>query len=91
MSQASGCTIGVAPLAFDLNQASRTGLTITVTAAAGCTWTAVSNDSWITVTSGASGSGNGTVEFSVSRNLLLTRTGSLTVGTRTVTVEQDGL
>jgi hypothetical protein len=91
VSQASGCTIGVAPLTFDLGQAPQTGLTITVTAGAGCTWTAVSNDSWITVTSGASGSGNGTVTFSVSLNLLLTRNGSLTVGTSTVAVEQDGL
>ena len=28
---------------------------VTVTASAGCGWTAVSNDAWITVTSGASG------------------------------------
>jgi hypothetical protein len=34
---------------------------VTVTAGTGCGWTGVSNASWITVTGGASGSGNGTV------------------------------
>ena len=38
---------------------------VSVTAGAGCDWTAVSNDAWITVTGGASGSGNGTVNYSV--------------------------
>ena len=45
-----------------------TGLTA-VTAPAGCAWTGVSNNtSWLTVTSGASGSGNGTVAFSAAAN-----------------------
>ena len=40
-----------------------------VTAPAGCAWTAVSNSTgWLTVTSGASGNGNGTVGFSTTVN-----------------------
>ena len=43
-------------------------------------WTAVSNTNWITVTSGASGSGNGSVVFNVALNNSPTeRTGSLTI------------
>ena len=34
----------------------------------GGTWSAISNNSWITVTGGASGTGNGTVTFTVSDN-----------------------
>src|SRR6476659_4498286 len=34
----------------------------------GCTWNALSNDSWITITSPGSGSGNGTVAYSVANN-----------------------
>ena len=39
-----------------------------VTSSAGCPWSAVSNNTWITVTSGASGSGNGSVGFTVAAN-----------------------
>ena len=40
-----------------------------VTATTGCAWTGVSNaTSWLTVTSGASGNGNGTVAFSFAAN-----------------------
>ena len=52
---------------------------------AGCAWTGASNNtSWLTVTSGASGSGAGTVAFSASANPNTTaRTGTLTIGGQT--------
>lgn len=57
----------------------------------GCNWTASSNASWIAITSGASGSGDANVTFSVARNTDRNkRTGTLTVAGQTVTVEQDG-
>src|SRR5206468_462729 len=63
----------------------------TVTAAAGCTWTAVSNDGWITVNTGASGNGNGAVSYSVGANTLTTsRTGTMTIAGITYTVNQTG-
>jgi len=53
---------------------------ITVTAPAGTSWTAASNASWITATSGASGSGNGTVNYSVQANVANTaRSGSIAI------------
>lgn len=57
----------------------------------GCDWTAVSNDAWITVTSGASGSGAGTVGYDVAENLGAARVGTITVAGYTHTVYQAGV
>ncbi|HEX3186634.1 MAG TPA: M36 family metallopeptidase [Pyrinomonadaceae bacterium] len=64
---------------------------VTVTTTPGCNWTAVSNNSFITITSGASGSGSGTVNYSVAANTVSTsRSGSLTVAGLTHSVSQAG-
>jgi hypothetical protein len=62
--------------------------TIAVTTGATCTWTAVSNASWITVIGGASGTGNGTVTFSIARNDGKDRKGTLTIAGKTATIDQ---
>lgn len=76
---------------FDSNSASGS---IAVTAGAGCTWGAASKASdvsWMTVTSGSSGSGNGTVSYSVAANTnVASRTGTLTVAGQIYTVTQSG-
>ena len=65
---------------------------VLVTAPAGCAWTAVSNAAWITITAGASGSGNGTVNYLVSANTAASaRTGTLTIAGQTHTVTQAGV
>jgi hypothetical protein len=47
---------------------------------AACTWTAASSASWLTVSSGATGTGNGGVVYSVANNSSgTTRTATLTV------------
>lgn len=64
---------------------------VSVTTTAACTWTAMSNASWITVTSGTSGSGTGTVAYSVAANTgASSRTGTLTIAGQTFTVTQSG-
>jgi hypothetical protein len=63
-------------------------VTVAVTASVGCTWTAVSNVSWITVTSGGAGSGNGSVRLTVGANNGPARSGAVSVARRTVTIEQ---
>jgi hypothetical protein len=55
----------------------------------GCTWTAVSNNAFIMVTGGASGSGNGTVNYSVAANTGPARMGTITIAGITFTVTQD--
>ncbi|MEN3332223.1 MAG: hypothetical protein V7641_1588 [Blastocatellia bacterium] len=63
--------------------------TVGVTINAGCTWTATSNNTWITVTGGGSGSGNGTVSYSVDQNINgASRSGTLTIAGQTFTVNQ---
>jgi hypothetical protein len=65
---------------------------VTVTTQAGCFWTAVSNDSWITVTSGATGTGSGTVQINVGVNVVFAgRAGTLLIGGQYATVIQDGV
>ncbi len=85
---AAPCTFAISSNSLSVVAAGDTGST-TVTAAAGCAWTAASNDSWITVTSGASGSGNGSVGFSVAANPNTSaRPGTLTIAGQTFTVTQ---
>ena len=84
----SPCTFTVdsRPQAFPFGGGA--GTPIAVSSQTGCSWTAQSNASWISITSGAGGSGSGSVGFSVAPNTGLARTGSLTVASTTVTVTQ---
>jgi hypothetical protein len=62
---------------------------IAVSTGSGCTWTATSNESWIAVTSGTSGTGSGTVRITVARNDDKKRHGTLSVAGQSVKVNQD--
>jgi hypothetical protein len=82
---------------FSLNQSSQNFTSgggsgsVTVTAGTGCLWSAASNASFITITSEANGTGNGTVGFSVEpSNLSNSRTGTITIGDQTFTITQAG-
>ena len=89
VSQAAPCAYSIDPNKEKMNARGGTG-TVAVTTSAGCAWTAVSNASWIAVTGGASGSGPGTVTYSVSANNTgKDRDGTVTIAGRTFTVEQD--
>jgi hypothetical protein len=70
--------------------ASGGGGQIAVTAGGGCSWTAASRDSWLTITSSASGTGQGVVNFSAGPNAGPPRNGTLVVGNQTFTLRQDG-
>ncbi|HEV8345891.1 MAG TPA: hypothetical protein VGQ16_04930, partial [Vicinamibacterales bacterium] len=74
---------------LSINSTSATS-TITVTAPSGCAWTATSNASFITILSGASGTGNGSVFISIPDNAGAARTGTLTIAGLTFTVSQAG-
>jgi hypothetical protein len=55
-----------------------------------CSWMAVSNDPFITITSSSSGSGNGTVHYTVLGNANTTaRTGTMTIAGQIFTVNQE--
>lgn len=87
VNQAGACLFTLTPNSRNVTAAAGTG-SFTVTAPAGCNWTAVSNHAWLTVTGGASGSGNGTVNYSYQGNLGAQRTGTITAGGQTFTLNQ---
>jgi hypothetical protein len=87
---AAGTSVfSLSPAAASLPAAAVLG-TVAVTAPVSTsTWTAVSNASWITVTSGASGKGNQNVGFSVAANTGASlRTGTITIAGLTFTIYQ---
>jgi hypothetical protein len=86
----SGCTFSLSqPTAFLLPGAS--GGTVDVVTAPGCTWSAASNATWLTISSNTSGSGNGSVSFQMAYNPgAVPRVGVLTIGGLTFPVTQDG-
>jgi hypothetical protein len=81
--------------AFDLSSSSHSfpsnGGTdsVNVVTSNACSWTAVSNDIFITITNGGSGTGNGTVSYSVASHASTSRrSGTITIGGKIFTVFQ---
>lgn len=88
---------GNAPCTYSLSQASQAfgsavgAGSLTIAAPGGCAWTAVSAVPWITVTSGATGTGTSAVRFAVDQNPFAgARTGGLTIGGQTFAIFQSG-
>ncbi|MCG3193534.1 MAG: hypothetical protein DIJKHBIC_02787 [Thermoanaerobaculia bacterium] len=90
VTQASGCVYSLNPTSMNIGMSGGTNLIFQVQSGSGCPWTATSNVSWIVVTAGASGTGNGTVTYRVLSNTGVARTGTITAGGQTFTVNQDG-
>ena len=86
-ARASTCASSITPAAQTITAAGGAG-TVAVTAATGCAWTATSHAAWITVRSGSSGTGNGSVTFDVGANTGAARSGTLTIAGQTFTVNQ---
>lgn len=89
-SFSTGCVTALNPSGASIGSGGGTG-TIPVIATAGCAWTAASNAAWINITSGAAGSGNGTVGYTVAANPGPQRTGTITVAGQTFTVTEWGI
>jgi uncharacterized repeat protein (TIGR01451 family) len=86
----TSCVSALAQSSAMATAAGGTG-TIPVTATSGCAWTAVSQVTWITITSGASGNGNGTVDYTVGPDTGAQRSGGITIAGQTFTVTQGGI
>jgi hypothetical protein len=85
----AACVFTLSPFSSTLTSPAAADGTVTVSSAGGCNWTAASNASWITITSGASGAGTGVVNYSVAANTGTTsRTGTMTIAGKTFTVTQ---
>jgi hypothetical protein len=83
----SPCSYSLSATTHDASAGSTTN-SVNVSTAGGCGWTATSNASWIAVTSGGSGVGNGTVTYAVAPNSGGARTGTMMIAGQTFTVTQ---
>jgi hypothetical protein len=89
----SSCSITLSPTSVNFGALGGvTGQKFTVNAPSGCAWTASTTASFLSIASGASGNGNGTVTYSVAAettNPATTRQGAINVtGTSGFTVNQ---
>jgi uncharacterized protein (TIGR03437 family) len=85
---AGGLTLSPASVA--LTAAGGTG-TVNVTTVAGCSWTALSNVSWLTITYVSASSGNGYVAYKALANTSAARSGMLQIGSQTFAVTQQAV
>jgi uncharacterized protein (TIGR03437 family) len=85
-----GCDYSIDPTSQSFDAQGGSG-NLTVSALENCSWTAESNSDFLTITAGASGSGNGTVEFFLDTNPNPDgRTGELLVAGLTFIATQTG-
>ena len=84
------CAFSIAPASRNFPATGGTG-DVAVSGGSGCSWTASSNAPWIRITAGASGTGTGSVGFSVEANsAAAARNGTMTIAGRTFSVAQNG-
>ena len=83
------CVYTLNPASLTLPATAGTG-SISVTTSPGCSWTALANGAFISLTN-AAGTGSGVVTFNVTANAGAVRTGTITIAGQTVTVTQSAL
>ena len=89
-NQFNGCTFTLNSTSITLSAQGTKSRSVRVKPCnAGCPWTAVSNDPFITITAGTNGVGGGTVRYTVPGNTnTIPLTGTMTIAGQTVTVNQ---
>jgi uncharacterized protein (TIGR03437 family) len=89
-AQSGACNYAIAPVQGSLTAAGGTGQ-IAVTVEEGCTWSAATTVPWITITTGASGAGNGEVGYAAAANTSPSqRRGTIVIAGLTFTLVQEG-
>ena len=84
------CTYSISPTSAAYGSSGGTG-TISVDASAtNCAWTASTSATWIHITAGTSGTGDGTVAYSVDAYTGSSRSGTIAVAGRSFSVSQTG-
>ncbi|MBV9772077.1 MAG: putative Ig domain-containing protein, partial [Bryobacterales bacterium] len=87
ITTAASCTFSLSANSEAISSAGGSG-SVTVATGPACGWTAASNANFITISSGASGTGNGTVSYNIAADSGSPRTGTLTIAGTTFTVNQ---
>ena len=84
------CDLSLSPPARSHGHAGNTG-SLSVVTRSGCAWSVSHTNDWITITSAASGTGNGTVAYAVAANdSTMARTGVVGIGGAVFTLLQSG-
>jgi uncharacterized protein (TIGR03437 family) len=86
--QVVGCSYTLSAASQSVGAAQSTATVSVATSNSVCRWDAVSNASWIAITSGSMGTGNGTTAIQAAANTGAARTGTLTIAGQTYTVNQ---
>ncbi|MBC7911995.1 MAG: VCBS repeat-containing protein [Pyrinomonadaceae bacterium] len=81
------CSYSISPASQSFSGAGGSG-SVALTISGNCDWMAVPSASWISITGGGSGTGNGYISYNVAANTGAARTGTITVGGRTHTISQ---
>ena len=90
VSQSSGCTFGISPASQNVPYFGGPG-SVAVNTSAGCAWAAASSIPWVRITAGQTGTGAGTVAFTVDETpSSLPRSGSVNIAGQTFAIGQDG-
>jgi hypothetical protein len=84
------CSVSAASTSASFSAAGGFNNVVVTANGANCAWTAVSSNSFVTITSGSSGTGNGTVSYFVAANMGTARTGTMTIAGQMFTVDQTG-
>ena len=89
VTQAAGkinCTYSLTPANYNVPTSDGGPFSIEVTTESSCSWTASTDDDWITINSG-NGPGNGTCEYTVSKNSTTSvKTGTIKIGDKNFTI-----
>ncbi len=83
------CTLTLSPSSAQVSDGASTGSFMVTASMSSCSRNAISSDSWLTVTFGQSGTGGGSVGYSVTSNTTYaTRTGTISVSGTLFTLTQ---
>jgi hypothetical protein len=90
VSQRAPCRYDLAPSSQSISSGGGTA-SVTIATSTDCAWTATAEVNWIRLTSSVTGSGNGTVAFTVTPHDGPERTGAITAGgQRSLVTQADG-
>ncbi|HEX9984305.1 MAG TPA: N,N-dimethylformamidase beta subunit family domain-containing protein, partial [Thermoanaerobaculia bacterium] len=88
IDQSNGCTYTVTPTAVSVGASGGERSATVVPSSELCFWSASTSATWVTITSGTSGRGTGTVAFTIASSSGSARTGSVTAAGKKITVTQ---
>lgn len=85
------CTYSISPASQSFSASGGTG-SVAVTTQGSCNWSASTTAAWISIVSGTTGIGSGTVSYSVAANTgTAQRTAAMTIAGRIFTISQAGI